>query len=298
MTYEQLRVLHAVVTEGTFRAAAEKLYKSQPAISTMIKNLESELGITLFSRESYRPELTLSGRVFYEKSLGVLQQTNQLASFARRLSKSEEPFVTVSINAVCPLPPVLETLKTIEEAYPATQIHLTTEHMGGAIDRLYSEHADLVITTQTDIDPDLMEASPYQTIKIIPVAHCSYPLAQHLGVVSLNDIKSYVQVIVTDSSLSRTKQSLDVMPQNRRWYVTDFTAKKDIIMAGMGWGGMPEHVIAKELESGELVRVHVDGFEVRNSQQYAIRRTDKTVGTVADAIWCSLSANPNDNFKL
>jgi len=36
MTFEQLRVLHAIVTEGTFRRAAETLFKSQPALSTMI----------------------------------------------------------------------------------------------------------------------------------------------------------------------------------------------------------------------------------------------------------------------
>ena len=62
MTFEQLRVLNAIVTEGTFRGAAEKLYKSQPAISNMIKKLEDECGITLFSREQYRPELTEHGQ--------------------------------------------------------------------------------------------------------------------------------------------------------------------------------------------------------------------------------------------
>lgn len=292
MTYEQLRVLHAVVTEGTFRAAAEKLFKSQPAISTMIKNLEAELGIVLFSREGYRPVLTEAGRVFYERSLTVLQQTHQLASFVKRLSKSEEPLVTLSINAVCPLPPVLTTLKSIEQNYPETQIRLTTEHMGGAMERLFGEHSDLIITTQTDIDLDLMEAEAYQSINIIPVAHHSHALVGQLGILSRNDIKPYAQVIVTDSSQSRTKQSLDVLPQNRRWYVTDFAAKKDIIMAGMGWGGMPEHLISAELKAGELVRVHVDGFDVRNSQQYLIRRTDKPIGTVASAIWQALAPEP------
>ncbi len=290
MTYEQLRVLHAVVTEGTFRAAAEKLFKSQPAISTMIKNLEAELNIPLFSRENYRPELTPSGRVFYEKSLTVLQQTNQLASYAKRLSKFEEPMIAISINAVCPLPQVLETLKEIELLYPATQFRLSTEHMGGAIERLFDDNVDLAITTQTGIDLDLMEAAPYNSVKIIPVAHSSHPLATNTGVLSLSDVKSYVQVIVTDSSQSSSKQTLDVMPQNRRWYVTDFAAKKDIILAGMGWGGMPEHVIQKELNSGELVRVYVDGFEVRNSRQYVIRRTDKSVGVVASAIWRALTS--------
>ncbi|GAA3916038.1 LysR family transcriptional regulator [Litoribacillus peritrichatus] len=289
MTYEQLRVLHAVVNEGTFRSAAEKLFKSQPAISTMIKNLEEEIGISLFSRDSYRPKLTDSGRVFYEKSLAVIQQTQELASFAKRLSNYEEPLVTVSINAVCPLPPVLETLKLIEQEYPATQIRLTTEQMGGAIERLFDERSDLVITTQTGIEPDQMEAKPYKGVKIIPVAHHTHPLAQRAGMLSINDVKPHVQVIVTDSSQSRNKQSLDLMPQNRRWYVTDFAAKKDIIMAGMGWGGMPKHTIENELDAGELVQVYVDEFDVRHSQQYLIRRTDKPVGKVAAAIWDRLS---------
>jgi len=293
MTYEQLRVLHSVVTEGTFRAAAEKLYKSQPAISAMIKKLEEELGISLFSRDNYRPILTDSGRVFYERSLEVLQKTHQLASFAKRLSKFEEPLVTIAINAVCPLPPVLEALKLIEQKYPATQIRLATEQMGGATEKLFDDSSDLVITTQTGIDLDIMEAVPYQSIRIIPVAHYSHPLAQSLGIHSVNDVKPYVQVIVTDSSQSRDKQSLDLIPQNRRWHVTDFAAKKDIIMAGMGGGGMPEHVIAQELASGKLVRVHVDSFEIRNSQQYLIRRTDKPIGTVATAIWDMLTVTKN-----
>ena len=51
VTYEQIRVLHAIVIEGSFRGAAEKLFKSQPAISNMMKNLEHELEVELISRE-------------------------------------------------------------------------------------------------------------------------------------------------------------------------------------------------------------------------------------------------------
>ncbi len=61
MTFEQLRVLHAIVSEGTFRRAAETLFKSQPALSTMMKNLEAEVGFELLSRDQYRPSLTAQG---------------------------------------------------------------------------------------------------------------------------------------------------------------------------------------------------------------------------------------------
>ncbi|MCZ6798436.1 MAG: LysR family transcriptional regulator, partial [Gammaproteobacteria bacterium] len=47
MTFEQLRVLHAIVTEGTFRRAAQTLFKSQPALSNMMKKLEQEVGFEI-----------------------------------------------------------------------------------------------------------------------------------------------------------------------------------------------------------------------------------------------------------
>ena len=90
MTYEQIKVLHAIVTEGSFRAAAEKLYKSQPAISNMMKKLEHELGVLLISRDNYRPQLTSEGEIFYEKALLVLEQMNELSGLAKSLSKHHD----------------------------------------------------------------------------------------------------------------------------------------------------------------------------------------------------------------
>ena len=95
-------------------------------------------------------------------------------------------------------------------------------------------------------------------------------------------------MIVADSSQSRSKQSLDVMPNNRRWTVTDIAAKKEIIMSGMGWGGLPEYKVRQELAAGELVRLYVSGFDIRQSQLYLIRRMDKPVGVVSQAIWQAL----------
>ena len=207
MTYEQIRVMHAIVTEGSFRAAAEKLYKSQPALSNMIKNLEQELDLQLFSREKYRPLLTDEGNVFYEKALQVLEQMTQLSGLAMRLSKHEEPVVTIAVNAVCPLPDLLQTLKTIESDYPATQIKLSTEQMGGAMERLFEASADIIISTQTGMESSIMEAEPYKTVKIIPVAHKDYPPAQNQRLKSNEEMQPFVQVIVADSSQSRYPDS-------------------------------------------------------------------------------------------
>lgn len=288
MTYEQLRVFQAIVTEGTFRGAAEKLNKSQPAVSVMIRNLEAVLGITLFSRDSYRPKLTAEGRAFFDRTVLALREMSRLGALAKRLAGQQEPRVEIAINAVCPLRPLLGTLGEIDVAYPATLLKVTTESMGGAIERLAEGSADIALTTETDIRPDQMEALPFATVRIIPVARPDYPPARSNAFNTADDMRAYVQVIVADSSAGAREQSLDILPEAKHWVVTDFAAKKDIIIAGMGWGGLPEHVVADELARGELVRVHVEGFEIRTSQLYIIRRTDRTVGVVAEALWQAL----------
>ena len=285
MTYEQLRVLQAIVTEGTFRGAAEKLYKSQPAISHMVKKLEQECGFTILSREQYRPILTAEGRVFYENALLALNQMNQLTALSRHMAKKEEPLVRIAVNAVCPLNVLFDTLKHIQALYPATQLDVSTESMGGAMERLTDDETDIAVTTQTGIEAAYMEAVPFRDVRILQVAHRDYPPAAHGKVNAAADMRSYVQMVVADSSQHRTEQSLDVLQGARHWRVTDFAANKEIILSGMAWGGMPEHQIKDELESGVLVPLHVEGIEPRLSRLYLIRRTDKAIGVVSDAIW-------------
>jgi len=75
------------------------------------------------------------------------------------------------------------------------------------------------------------------------------------------------------------------VPDGLRWTVSDFAAKKEIIVAGMGWGGIPEHIIAEELEQGLLVPLNLESYPVRRSQLQVIRRRESALGTVANALW-------------
>ena len=136
MKLEQLRVLDAIVTQGSFRKASEVLYKSQPALSQAIKSLEEETGLTLLSRESYRPVLTPAGKAYYRQARGVLDQVQALKELAGKLSASQEAEVRLSVSATCPLGNLLSVIGELKEAYPATDIRLMSDAMGGSAERL------------------------------------------------------------------------------------------------------------------------------------------------------------------
>lgn len=290
MTYEQLLALHAVVTEGTFRAAADRLHKSQSAISHAIKKLEDEIDIVLLSREAYRPALTSAGEIFFRQATRVLQQMRQLASTAKSLNAKQEAEVFVAVTATYPIESLLNVIRNATIAFPATHVRLSTESMGGPIERLLKSNADIIIATMDGVPADEVEAIPFSVATIIPVAHRDLEPAQNEHMKTVSEMQSYTQIVVADSSSGAMTQSRDLLPGGLRWTVSDFAAKKAIILARMGWGGLPEHLIQAELSSGELVALNVEGYPTRRSQLYKIRRRDRAAGVVAQSIWEELVA--------
>lgn len=289
MKLEQLRVLDAIVTQGSFRKASEALFKSQPALSQAIKSLEEDAGLTLLSREGYRPVLTPSGKAFYRQARIVLDQVQNLRELAGTLSGRHEPEVQLSVSATCPLSNLLSVIGDLKHAFPATDVRLMSDAMGGSAERLMAGEADLAIATLDGLAAEAIFTTPYTTVKIVPVAHRDYGPARSGKPLSNAEMRPYVQVVVAGTGQGHYEQSRDVVADGLRWTVSDFAAKKEIVVAGMGWGGIPEHLIAGELEAGVLVPLNLSGYPVRRSQLHVIRRRDGALGVVANALWDRLA---------
>ena len=289
MTLDQLIAVEAVVAAGTFRGAADRLNKAQSAVSHQIRKLEDELQFELFSRSAYRPQLTAKGEVFYREAVRILHHTRALQTTVGRLNAEQETILRISITATMPVDAFFQILKPVSDQYPGTDIRLMSDMMGGPISRLMQGEADLIIATLDGVPVDEVEIQPVDRISIIPVCHHEFEPAKLKGVRSIAEMQAYLQVIVSDSVGGELEQSRDLMPGARRWTVSDFQTKKSAILAAMGWGGMPEHLIKDELARGDLVPLAVEGFPTRRSEVFAIRKRGHVVGPVHAALWDSLS---------
>ncbi|GHB42121.1 LysR family transcriptional regulator [Pseudovibrio japonicus] len=288
MNYEQLVVLHAIVTEGTFRGAAERLHKSQSAISHTLKKLEAEIDMVLLSREAYRPKLTPVGEVFFRQAIRVMQQMNQLGSLTKTLNAAQEAEVSLAIAATLPLERILEVIGQVRAKFPATHIHLARESMSGPIERLLNDRANIIVASMDGVPVEQVEAVGFADVTILPVAHPEFEPAQSKHMKTITEMQTYTQIVVADSGSGALTQSRDLLPGGLRWTVTDFAAKKEILQAKLGWGGIPEHMIKDELKRGELVQLNVEGFQPRQSRLFQIRKRDRDVGVVAQSIWDNL----------
>jgi len=289
MTLDQLRALHAVVEHGGFRPAAEALFKSQSAISIAIRKLEEELGISLFTRDQYRPELTEEGRAIHHKATALLSGATELSDLAHHFAAGEEPELRVAMSALVPVDTALGLFSEIKASAPATRLVLLVETLNGTLERLEDGDADIAICETFDLKGHLTYA-PLTGIEMVSVISPRHRLAERTGELTEKDMAGSTQIIVRDTSRHSEKRTAGIVEGTQHWVVSDFTTKKQIIASGIGWGRMPMHMVEKEIKRGELLVLAHDDFESLKVDIKAVRKKDKPLGPVATALWQQLQS--------
>jgi DNA-binding transcriptional LysR family regulator len=283
MTLDQLFAFEAVVKSGSFRKAAEVLHISQPAVSTSIKKLEDEFEILLFSREGYRPEMTSEGKVFYEKTKPILEQTRSLDKLGHQLAKGE-PEIKIAINLICPMPSVFSLLKRFFDQYPNTQLTLSFESLGGAIERLFEEDVDLALTSLPSTTKDDLETNYVTKVNIIPVCASKYLRSEKNEILTQKMLRQSTQVILADTSHTE-QQSTGILRDVTKLTVNDLSVKKELILSGLGWGGLPEHLVKEEINAGTLEEINLEEVKRRTLMVHAIRKKHRHMGPIATKLW-------------
>src|SRR5579883_3568292 len=136
LTIQQLVCFDAVVLEGSFQAAADKLRRTHPTVFTAVKNLEAQLGLALLDRSGYRVVLTEAGRSFHARTRVFLDELRALKTHARQLAMGEEDELRIVVGDLCPLPQTLALLRSFFDLCPGTRLHLHFEAIAGPWERL------------------------------------------------------------------------------------------------------------------------------------------------------------------
>lgn len=293
MTYDQLLTLDAVIKAGSFKAASERLHKSQPSISIAIKKLEEEFQMKLFSRDAYRPKLTREGEAFYEKSKLALFHMQSLNALGEELAMGVEPEVRVGMDAICPGNLVYCNLKNFFQSYPQTNLHLSVDVISGTKEKLINGDIQIGIMNVNILESDmeLFDHYPLAISEMIPVISSSHSQ----GIVSnVEELKLIPQVIIESTGSDKSK-SYGILEGGRKWTVNDILTKKEIIIAGLGWGGLPDHMIREQLDSGELLPINLGQIKSRKGMISVLRKKNSAFGPVAKELWekfKSISTDP------
>lgn len=292
MTIEQFKMLKAVSELGTLKAAGEKIFKTQAAISKGLRQLESHLDVQLFDREGYRLILTVEGERIYQLALSLLKKANEIEDLSHHFTAGNEAQITIAFSSTFNLNKVLPTLEVIQANFPETHIILRQENLTGAIEALQNKQADIVITPVGDVTLFQKSLQSFQIAEGTSIRVAAPKLlSRHPDLRSVQELENEYQIIVQDSGGGTKGKTYGVEDGQRRWYVNDWSVKKTLILSGMGWGGIQEYMIADELKNGSLKKLELTDskweFQVKF---YVIKNSDTLLGPVASTLWESLKS--------
>ena len=123
MDFLQLRYFKKVAELESMSRAAEELMVSQPSLSKVVKNLEGELGTSLFDRKGRNIELNQNGRILLKHANAILRHMEDARAEIRDATTRKAGKVTLSSQAATGLLP--DILFAFHEVFPAIQIIVT-----------------------------------------------------------------------------------------------------------------------------------------------------------------------------
>jgi DNA-binding transcriptional LysR family regulator len=282
LTLDQLRLFLAVLDSGGFSAASRSLRRAQSAVSYGIANLERQLGVTLFDRSARKPALTPAGEELAAEARAVCAQVDRLRAKAHGIAEGVEPRLAVAVDHVFPLPALVAALRAFSETFPTVSLTLHTEVLGAVAEQVASGACSVGIGAAVPRWPEGVERRPLARVTMLHVAVKAHPLARLRGPLPSRVVRDHVQIVLADRSRLTSDFEIGVFSR-RRWRVLDLTAKHALLRAGLGWGGMPLHVVADDLAKKRLVRLHIEeaGAPTFEAILFALHRTAEPPGPAA-----------------
>ena len=248
ITLEQWLSLIEVVDAGGYAQAAEKLCKSQSAVSYAVQKIESLLGVKAFEIQGRRAILTPTGQMLYRRALALVDEANDLERAAHKLSAGWEAVITIAAEILFPSERLLTCLQRFGQESPGTRVELIESVLGGTSDALLSGNVDLAISPQ--LPPGFL-GNVLMRIRLQAVAHADHPL-HHLGrELSYRDLRPYRHVVVRDSGAKRDHRAVSV-EVDQRWTVSQVATSIQAVCMGYGFAWLPEEHISEELQTGML----------------------------------------------
>lgn len=290
-TLAQLETFLAVIDHGSFSGAARVLEKGQSAVSHSIANLESHLGVALFDRSGRLPVLTQAGAALVPEAREVVLSASKLHTSARSWREGEEALeLSLVVDMIFPLDPLVGLIGGLQKRFSGLSLTVHTEARGAVTARLLDESCQLGVTCLLlpTVPPEI-ETIAFGVLPFVTVASPFHPVGQCSSPVPLDTLRRYTQLVLEDRSNLTADHQVGVVGSNN-WKISSLGAKHRFLLEGFGWGAMPWHRVARDVEEGRLVAFQPASWSSirRELALHIIYRGDRPLSPVAEAAIVSL----------
>ncbi|MBE8727520.1 LysR family transcriptional regulator [Flavobacterium hungaricum] len=183
MEIRHLRLIKAIVEEGSITKAIDKLHLTQSALSHQLKEAESQLGTAIFLRANKKLILTKAGEKIYELANEVLDKLAQTQTQIKQMVYGEQGEIRISTECFSGYHWLPSVLKQFQLLYPNVELKIITEATHIPLQKLLDHTIDIAIVSDTIKDHNIKYTELFQD-EVVMVVSENHPWADKKYVVA------------------------------------------------------------------------------------------------------------------
>jgi len=258
MDFDQLHTFLEIVRLNSFSKAAQTCFRTQPAISAQIRQMEHELGTQLFERFGSRISLATAGKSFAEYSRQLLDSKREAFDAVRELDRIPKGEIVIAANEATCVNVLPRVFSTYRERFEEVQLQVIRSYSSKTIESVMDNSVDFGIT-QLPVQEKRLEVVQIHSDEIrllIPPAHpfakktsvsaeqiAEHPLLLPKGGRTRSRINEYLDPVEDDVRISMELESSEML--------------KQFIIAGLGIGFMAVTNARQEIRQGALLAIRL-----------------------------------------
>jgi DNA-binding transcriptional LysR family regulator len=173
-----LRYMVALAKEMNFTAAAKRMHVAQPALSQNIRQIEDELGVQLFERNTHKVKLTAAGKVFYREAVATLEHLERTARVTQRAAQGEAGVLSIGFTTTAMLGELPTRISNFRKQYPNIEVLFRELPLDLLVDALRIGALDIGCS-DIDVIDEMLESAPLKAVPVVVVLNKAHRLARY-----------------------------------------------------------------------------------------------------------------------
>jgi DNA-binding transcriptional LysR family regulator len=283
MDFDQLETFLEVARHTSFSRAAEKRFRTQPAVSAQIRAIEEEVGAKLFDRSGGRVALTAAGKAFQKYAEEALESRKAMKRSLAEMERVPRGEIVVGANEGTCLHILPEVFAEFKKRYPSVGVQITRLERAKILESVLDNTVDFGVVSAPVEDRRLTAVNIHRD-ELFLIAPPGHKLSQ-VGAVSLAEAVRYPLLL---PKVGRTRDAIEELFEERElkpkiaMELDSSELLKRFVAAEVGVGFIARSNVTEDVKAGVLVAVRLADASIRRDLALVFRK-DKALSRAATA---------------
>jgi DNA-binding transcriptional LysR family regulator len=253
MDFDQLHTFLEIVRLKSFSKAAQTCYRTQPAISAQVRQLEQELNTALFERFGSRISLTTAGKIFADYAAQMLDLRRQAQDTINELERNPRGELVIAANEATCIYVLPRVFSEYKNQFPAVQLQVNRSYGSRVMEAVLENIADFGLT-QLPVEEKRLQVVHIHKDEIRMIVPARHPLAERKAAYA-TDLPEF-QLLLPKSGTTRARLNawFELVEDELRvsMELDSTEMMKRFVMAGLGVSFLAMSNCREEIAAGKL----------------------------------------------